>query len=208
MNFYRKASDIEAIENILNNNGVVKNFHNLHSKIYLFDDKKCIITSANLTIGGLRNNYEYGLYIDDKLLLKRIKSDFEEINSNSLTGVVTHEEISTAKNILALAPRERPLKFPKITLRTNQDVSDIYTGGVETITPNLDGWKLDVFKCLLEIESNVFSLKEVNKFEKRLWQLHPENKHIQAKIRQQLQVLRDIGLLEFIGRGVYRKLWE
>ena len=32
------------------------------------------------------------------------------------------------------------------------------------------------------------------------------NRNIQPKIRQQLQVLRDLGLLEFLGVGEYRLL--
>lgn len=35
---------------------------------------------------------------------------------------------------------------------------------------------------------------------------HPENDHIKDKIRQQLQVLRDKGLIEFKGRVIYRKM--
>ena len=34
---------------------------------------------------------------------------------------------------------------------------------------------------------------------------HPDNHHIKDKIRQQLQMLRDNGIIEFIGRGHYRK---
>jgi len=37
-----------------------------------------------------------------------------------------------------------------------------------------------------------------------LAKLHPKNKHIPDKIRQQLQVLRDHGIIEFLGRGEYR----
>ena len=36
---------------------------------------------------------------------------------------------------------------------------------------------------------------------------HPENKHVKDKIRQQLQVLRDKGMIEFVSRGHYRKLY-
>ena len=35
-------------------------------------------------------------------------------------------------------------------------------------------------------------------------ELHPENNHVKPKIRQQLQVLRDAGVLEFVSRGKYR----
>ena len=34
---------------------------------------------------------------------------------------------------------------------------------------------------------------------------HPDNNHIPDKIRQQLQFLRDKGIIEFKGSGVYRK---
>lgn len=45
-----------------------------------------------------------------------------------------------------------------------------------------------------------------DRFEARLESLHPENRNVQAKIRQQLQVLRDNNILEFAGRGYYQIL--
>jgi hypothetical protein len=33
---------------------------------------------------------------------------------------------------------------------------------------------------------------------------HPSNHNVRAKIRQQLQFLRDKGVLDFVGRGQYR----
>ena len=36
---------------------------------------------------------------------------------------------------------------------------------------------------------------------------YPENNHIKDKIRQQLQVLRDRGIIEFVQRGHYRKVY-
>jgi type II restriction enzyme len=49
-----------------------------------------------------------------------------------------------------------------------------------------------------------FSLSEVYLKENQLAALHPENHFVRDKIRQQLQVLRDLGLLEFLGAGEYR----
>ena len=42
------------------------------------------------------------------------------------------------------------------------------------------------------------------KFETELSQKHPLNRFVKDKIRQQLQVLRDKGYLEFKARGVYK----
>ena len=66
------------------------------------------------------------------------------------------------------------------------------------------GWVLDVFRCMESIGKPVFTLKEMYQFETRLQLLHPDNHNIRAKIRQQLQVLRDKGVLEFVEPGVYR----
>jgi len=42
-------------------------------------------------------------------------------------------------------------------------------------------------------------------FEERLKELHPENEHVKAKIRQQLQVLRDEDVVQFVDYdGKYR----
>ncbi|MCI9138110.1 MAG: hypothetical protein HFH48_11245 [Lachnospiraceae bacterium] len=38
-----------------------------------------------------------------------------------------------------------------------------------------------------------------------LQEKHKNNHNIEAKIRQQLQILRDKGFIEFLGRGHYRK---
>jgi type II restriction enzyme len=43
-------------------------------------------------------------------------------------------------------------------------------------------------------------------FEGELAAKHPENHNIRAKIRQQLQVFRDLGFIEFLGSGEYRSL--
>lgn len=68
------------------------------------------------------------------------------------------------------------------------------------------GWILDILNCVNKIESRDFTLKQVYQFEKQLAAKHPENNHIKDKIRQQLQMLRDKGIIEFNGRGHYRKI--
>lgn len=45
------------------------------------------------------------------------------------------------------------------------------------------------------------TLRQVYRFEEHLSKLHPENRHVRAKIHQQLQVLRDEGIIEFLGVG-------
>lgn len=67
------------------------------------------------------------------------------------------------------------------------------------------GWLLDILNCVNRIEDRTFTLDQIYQFADVLAKRHPENHHIKAKIRQQLQVLRDNGIIEFLGRGYYRK---
>ncbi len=72
---------------------------------------------------------------------------------------------------------------------------------------NLKGWILDIMNCIESLNKEKFTLKEIYAFEKDLKILHPENKNIKAKIRQQLQFLRDKWYLEFLEkRGNYKIL--
>lgn len=68
------------------------------------------------------------------------------------------------------------------------------------------GWILDVMNCVDSIKKDNFTLDEVYKFEEKLKLKYPNNNFIKDKIRQQLQVLRDKGIIEFIGRGNYKKV--
>lgn len=47
----------------------------LHAKVYVVDETFAIITSANLTYGGIKSNFEYGVLIDDKKTVKSVKQD-------------------------------------------------------------------------------------------------------------------------------------
>ena len=66
------------------------------------------------------------------------------------------------------------------------------------------GWTLDVLNVVRSLNKKEFFLADVYAHEDELAKLHPKNAHITDKIRQQLQVLRDMGLLEFLGAGSYR----
>jgi type II restriction enzyme len=68
------------------------------------------------------------------------------------------------------------------------------------------GWTLDVLNAIRSLGKDGFSLNDVYSLEDKLARLHPANRHVRDKIRQQLQVLRDLGFLEFLGRGQYHLL--
>ncbi len=68
------------------------------------------------------------------------------------------------------------------------------------------GWIMDILRCVNAIESNVFTLDMIYSFEEELALKYPNNNNIRAKIRQQLQQLRDRGIISFLGNGCYKKM--
>ena len=60
--------------------------------------------------------------------------------------------------------------------------------------------------CVDKINYEEFSLKDVYQFENILKAKHPNNNFVKDKIRQQLQLLRDKGIIEFLGNGKYKKV--
>lgn len=71
---------------------------------------------------------------------------------------------------------------------------------------NNRGWIMDILNCLNRIPTSTFSLGDMYVFEKELQIKYPENRNIRPKIRQQLQILRDKGFIEFLGNGKYQKV--
>lgn len=210
INIYTGSLDLSALENILSVNGVIKNCSRLHSKIYLFDCRKAIITSGNLTTGGVLKNYEYGLLIDNESLVSQINKDFIELSNNKNTGIIKSKDLRAVRNILTNIAKLEAIKLPSYSLNiVSSDYElDVLEISIEKITRELSGWKLDIFNCLNNIPTQRFTITDVYSFENYLKNKHPLNNNVKDKIRQQLQALRDLGLVEFSGYGNYRKLWK
>jgi type II restriction enzyme len=66
------------------------------------------------------------------------------------------------------------------------------------------GWTLDVLQVVQSLGKMDFTLADVYDHANALARLHPKNAHVRDKIRQQLQVLRDLRILDFLGGGRYR----
>ena len=92
-----------------------------------------------------------------------------------------------------IAPKEKVLANWKRTLFLREEKEF-----------NAKGWLLDIMICIDKLGSKEFSLQEMYSFESDLSEKHPDNRHIKDKIRQQLQILRDKGYLEFTSTGNYR----
>lgn len=208
-NFYKGASDIDALDFILHNHNSVRNFQNLHAKIYIFDSKRVVITSSNLTNSGLLRNFEYGVVSDDYEFVKKVENDYDNILNNELSGEINKSDIDEIRKILYNLPDNQQIKFDNFNLyqHNEQDMDELLIAETKSIEDALSGWKLLVFQHLNKINKQIFDLKDLYQFSEEMHKKYPGNNNIEAKIRQQLQILRDRGLIKFLGDGRYKRLW-
>jgi len=67
------------------------------------------------------------------------------------------------------------------------------------------GW-VSIILSFIDRLPDTFTLSQLYNFENELKTLYPKNHNIRAKIRQQLQIIRDLGLIKFVERGKYQKI--
>ena len=96
--------------------------------------------------------------------------------------------------------RNREILPPETVCQKYNQVYSLQTKSVES-----RGWLFDVLQCTEKL-GTTFTLEQMYSFVPHLKARHPRNNNIEAKIRQQLQFLRDKGLIEFTTRGIYRKI--
>lgn len=182
-----------------------------HPKLYAMrkgEEVISVIGSSNLTEGGLKRNVEvnvviegnirdevisdiYGTYNILKFHQKRVAPDDEYIilyEKLSELGKEQHRRSACDKTLRSL-------------IKTFSEKSESLRGP-KPKRNDLFGWLELVYDSLPEGE---FTNHEIYEHKEDFQRRYPENKNINAKIRQQLQVLRDLGLIKHRGRARWVK---
>ncbi len=182
-----------------------------HPKLYLLragEGVTAVIGSSNLTAGGLRTNIEinvliqgntlddaisdsYSSYYRLKFNLKRVAPDEEYL---SLYG----ETCKSRKKTQEVAGKD---SLYRDTARLFRQKAASLHQPVPT-GRDIVGWPKLVYDIL---PIGPFTNDHIYQYEQAFRAMYPLNKHIRAKIRQQLQVLRDLGLIQHVEEGVWQK---
>ena len=109
--------------------------------------------------------------------------DLRRIPAEARIGIVTNSQVAPADEVREQFRRIKPLKEISVKQR---------------------GWILDVLNIVRRLGKAEFKNEDVYIFAPELEKLHPDNRHVREKIRQQLQVLRDAGLLLHVARNLWR----
>jgi HKD family nuclease len=98
--FVEKASSIDALRLLVENGVKVLALKNLHSKVFLVDEKRCFIGSSNFTHMGLNKNHELLLYFEEKDEVEKINSYANDLIEQIDDWEITIERIQSEQEIL------------------------------------------------------------------------------------------------------------
>jgi phosphatidylserine/phosphatidylglycerophosphate/cardiolipin synthase-like enzyme len=101
----RGSLDLEALELFGQRRSAVQvvSLPRLHAKVYVADNRRALITSANLTPSGLDYNFEYGVCLDDVALVSKVREDLEAYArlGSVVSNAEFHSLLGVAQNLKA-----------------------------------------------------------------------------------------------------------
>ena len=162
-------------------------------------------TNPNLFVLHYRQNLVEDLtlvpkhfFTPDILKIRRALSPTAR-RAGYIGSVIDYGSIPSAGKIAVIEARRELLK--DLVMKNYAQAVKLKVGNMD-----LRGWLMDIMRCVDKIAHEIFSLDDLYTFEEELRLKHPDNHNVAAKIRQQLQFLRDKGFIEFLGKGRYRKI--
>lgn len=203
------SSNLDTLCTLANKGVLVRSLDDLHAKMYIFDDSVALVTSANATRSGMRDNLECGLGTEDKQIVKQLARSL-------LCGLGADEppqSMASAELEALYGPLEAiKVSFPEPPPKKGRKTLE-HSAGPEFSIPDRErllkkfsGWKRLTLEGVFEMPEEGFRLSDlVAVCGHRAAQQYPNNRHVPDKLRQQLQLLKAIGLVEFVKPGHYRR---
>jgi hypothetical protein len=206
--FASNASDLDALCALAERGGIFS-LSSLHAKVYVVDTKSALITSANATFSGMYRNRECGVEIKNRAVISTLRGLIESgFGSSPRPQLWTRDDLEELrKPVEALRSalsrvttlREAAIEAPpRVRLQRRQ---------LAHLVESFSGWLQLTMEGISRIPSDTFTMNEVfaacaplaaSRF--------PENRHVREKLRQQMQRLRDLGFVLFLGGGRYERL--
>ncbi len=205
------ASDIDAVCELARQGTLIESILALHAKTYIVDDKWALVTSANATNGGMRRNWECGVTIEEPARIQEL-ADLLTCGFRSPQP----PEVWTLAELESLREPVGVLQKQFVPLRHVPDVDDARVTAIKLgrrakqhFLTGFSGWLRLTLEAVLAQPEDAFSLDAVFATCVPLIAARfPDNRHPRPKVRQQLQRLRALGLVEFLGAARYRRTFQ
>lgn len=207
--FASKASDLEAVRAVAERTGIILSLSSLHAKVYVVDDRLGLVTSANATASGMFRNRECGIEVKNtkqnaelrRLIQHGFGSDQRPQAWTADDLELLREPVERLRAVLSKTTRlqKEAAEAPPRILLSKRDYSRIIEG--------FTGWLRLTMEGIARIGKDVFGMDDVLAACAPLAAAEfPDNRHVREKLRQQMQRLRDMGLISFLGKGRYEVL--
>ncbi len=207
--FSSGASSLDSICNLADDGVTIKSLNNLHAKMYIFDDAAALVTSANATYPGLHRNRECGLATSDKEIVNQLAKSLESgLGGDRRPMIMRLAELKRLKGSLkAIQTSFTEPPVVDVPIDNAPLVQATYSiADEENLLAGLTGWKRLTMRGVLEMPQGGFGNEELYEVCKQLAaEQYPDNHTVPHKLRQQLQYLRDLGLVEFVSPGWYKR---
>ena len=211
-NFALGASSLDSLCDLAADGVIIKSLSNLHAKIYIFDNT-ALITSANATVSGMYHNLECGLATQDETLAKQLASTLLtgfgskrhpiEMKLEELEDI--RVSVEAIKVTLPVTPFELDAQYHSKdnspTIEAQFSISDD-----AALVEGFKGWTRLTLQGVLAMPESEFQISDLLPVcGPMAAREYPRNHNVRPKLRQQLQILRNLGLVEFLGKGSYRR---
>ncbi len=206
--FAKGASDIDAVCDIARLGARVMSLPRLHAKVYVIDNRSALVTSANATPSGMRRNWECGVAIEDEQeVLRLAKLLLAGFGASEQPQRWTLSDLEKLREPVRVLRASLPPAVPTATTGLEEHPEVILSPEHwVNLNTGLPGWMQLTLEGVVQQNREVFDIREIYRtclpiVAKR----YPGNRFPRQKLRQQLQRLRDLGMIEFLGDGRYRR---
>lgn len=206
------ASSVDSLCALASDGVTIKALSNLHAKMYILDNI-ALVTSANATVSGMHRNWECGLAAQDQRLADQLASTLlKGLGARRHPAEVTLEELegikSSVEGIKVVLPA---IPFAIDAEYHSQDNTPVIEAQFSisddtALIEGVKGWTRITLQGVLKMPEGQFHISDLLSVCGPIAaREYPRNQNIRPKLRQQLQILRDRGLVEFLGKGIYRR---
>jgi Dam-replacing HTH domain/PLD-like domain len=216
-NYIDRSSSLAALEQLNNDGFQLRTLPRLHAKAYVIDGTSALVTSANATHGGMLRNYECGIAVYNPRLVEQVADSITDgFGAKNKPRKLTADSLQALRDVLAAAPYIPRLRLTGLSPIPTEPLDEPVVIKSATLKKagQKSGWVPLTLQALFDAEQagrfsdeRSFSTQELYEFGLPLAaKRYPLNNTPQDKLRQQIQILRDLGLVRFLGRGRYQLL--
>ncbi len=178
-----------------------------HPKLYLMGKEQlltAVVGSSNLTQGGLQGNVEINAVFQMERTTEHAETLFDvfaAIKHQPLRFapdedyIDAYEELATQMRVQSRQSSHNTNMQDALQLLRRKE-QELPTASVSP--RELGGWQRLVFD---KLPSDEFSTDSLYRYVPEFQRVYPDNRNVEAKIRQVLQQLRDLGLITHRGQG-------